>query len=247
MNILITGGAGSLGRAFAIHLMLKHNVYIIDNNEWALTEAKRELEDCCFQLGDFASIKSLIGYDAVIHCAAYKHVELGESSIIAFIENNINKTKDLFRIAQMDGCRILFISTDKAVEPVSLYGYTKAIGEYLAKYYEGSVARLGNILNSSGSVIPIWEKAIADKKPLPITDMKMVRYYCEDKEAVKDIWNQFKQGDKLCIPKVKKITMPEMIKIVLEKHGLPLDYPIEIIGVRPGEKLEEKLAWDKED
>lgn len=246
MNVLISGGAGSLGRAFTKYLSIRHNVYVIDNNEWALCEAKKEFPDAYFQLGDFASISSLEGYDVLIHCATYKHVELGESSIISFIENNIYKTQNLFKVAQKDNCKILFISTDKAVEPISLYGYTKAVGEYLTKYYEGYIARLGNIVNSSGSVIPIWHKAIAEHKPLPVTDINMIRYVCQVDEAVKDIWSQFLMGNKLIIPKVVKYTMQDMISEFLDKNGLDPDYQIEIIGIRDGEKLEEKLKWDKE-
>lgn len=243
LKVLITGGAGSLGTAFYNRLKEDHRVVIVDNNEWAV--AKMGYEHSI--LDDFWNI-DVSHYDVVIHCAAYKHVNLGEDNPDAFIENNIVKTSDLFRKCADAGVRFLFISTDKAVEPISLYGMTKAIGEKLALYYGGYIARCGNLLSSSGSVIPLWEKAIEEEQPIPITDERMVRYFSEMHEAANEIWNQFMEGERIIIPAHKKIRMLDMLTEVLKKHGYKKasDYKpgVHVIGMRPGEKLEEKLEWD---
>lgn len=245
MNILITGGGGSLGQAFARRLYKTNKVTLIDNNEWSLAQCDLPVEKL---LMDFSEWKfGEHPTDVVIHCAAYKHVNLGEENCEAFIENNITKTLALFKEAYKYNVDILFISTDKAVEPISLYGTTKFIGEYLCKSFNGAVARLGNILSSSGSVIPLWEKQIAEKKPITITDERMVRYVIEDYEAVDQIWDQFKAGKKLIIPQCKEVRMLDMLTDVLERHGLAIsDVTVDIVGLRKGEKLREKLKWENE-
>jgi len=245
MRILITGIAGSIGGTFANYLK-EHEVFGIDSNEWAVAEFKQKHPDIKVLLEDFVEWKfDQDPADLVIHCAAYKHVNLGEENINSFIDNNIIKTRKLFAEAYKHNTDILFISTDKAVEPISLYGYTKAIGEKLAFYYNGKVARLGNVLNSSGSVIPVWEQVIRENKPLPVTDIKMKRYVIELDDAVNQIWQQYQEGNQLIIPKCRQITMIELIKVVMDNHELK-DYPIQIIGKRKGEKIEEKMRWDDE-
>ena len=223
---------------------------MIDNSEWAVAEIKDKYPKAKFLLEDFAEWKfDQDPVDLVIHCAAYKHVNLGEDNINAFVDNNIIKTRKLFAEAFKNNADILFISTDKAVEPISLYGFTKAIGEKLAIYYNGRVARLGNILASNGSVIPVWEKAIANKAPIPITDKRMVRYVIEVDKAVEAIWVGYLGGKKLIIPKCRKIKLMDMLEEVLEYHQTTLnEYPggIKEIGKRPGEKIEEKMKWEDE-
>jgi FlaA1/EpsC-like NDP-sugar epimerase len=246
--ILITGGAGSFGRGFVEHLRKKDKITVIDNNEWALAELQKDFPDVECKLEDFSEWRfDQNPCDVVIHCAAYKHVNLGEENPNSFIDNNIIKTRKLFAEAFKNNVDILFLSTDKAVEPISLYGYSKAIGEVLCSFYNGSVARCGNILNSSGSVIPVWEKAIAENKPLPVTDIRMTRYVIEVEDAVKQIWKRFKKGEKLIIPDMEEVSLKELVLKTLNRHNqLPNKYPIEIIGIRPGEKLKEKTKWERE-
>ena len=250
-QVLITGGAGSLGRAFIGLLHQDHDLTIIDNSEWAIAELRKEYPNINCILGDFADWRFAENpASMLIHLAAYKHVEIGEENVEAFISNNIYKTQILFNEASRFGTDILFVSTDKAVEPCSLYGYTKAIGERLSRCYGGSVARLGNILSSSGSVIPVWEKAIERGAPVPITDERMVRYFIEDFEAANYIWHEFLKGEKLIIPPCQEIRMLDLLAMVLKRHGYKKvqDYKpgVHIIGMRPGEKLKEKLKWEEE-
>jgi len=250
-TVLITGGAGSLGKAFCRLLHKDYNVVVIDNSEWAVAELQKEMPDVEAYLMDFEDWTfQEIPCEYIIHLAAYKHINLGEVSHKTFIENNINKTVKLFDEAFKYSVDVLFMSTDKAVEPISVYGYTKAIGEELAKGYGFAVARCGNILSSSGSVIPTWEKAIEEEKPIPITDERMVRWIIEDFDAVNQIWDMFKGGSKLIIPKCAEVRILDLLANVLKRHGYAQasDYKpgIYITGIREKEKLEEKLTWDNE-
>lgn len=240
--------AGSLGKAFVRYLKDAHELIGYDNSEWAVAEFKQEFPDVDIRLGDFTNwnIKK-DPVKGIIHTAAYKHVNLGEVNVDAFIDNNINKTRELFCEATMLGTSIVFISTDKAVEPISLYGYTKAIGEYITNQYGGTVVRCGNFISSSGSVIPTWEKAIAEGKPIPITHLDMKRFVIDVDDAAKQIWDGLLKGEKLIIPKCKEVGIMELLKEVLKKHKLTEeDVSVDFIGIRDGEKLQEKLMWDKE-
>lgn len=194
----------------------------------------------------------LSGYeDVIIHCAAYKHVDIGERQPTTFVTNNLTKTVKFYEKVRQGITRVLYISTDKSVEPISVYGATKFLAERLTTEIGGQCARLGNILSSSGSVIPTWEKAITDLKPIPITDPEMTRYCIEDYDAVFQVWEQFNEGRQLIIPKMgdpKRIM--DILSDVLHRHGYPnvTKYTpgIEVIGKRPGEKKNEVLCWPSE-
>jgi len=252
-NILITGFAGSIGQAFTAHLLhLGHRVVGVDNNEWAVA-SMQDHKNLDKRLQSFDTIGDpVFGWaDILIHLAAYKHVNLGETNVMSFIDNNVTMTCNLFRKASKHSCNILFVSTDKAVEPISTYGFTKALGERACLSLGGSVARLGNILNSNGSVIPIWETAIANKQPIPITDERMIRYQIEAQDAVNQIWAGYEQGIQLIIPSMgEPVRIMDMLADVLARHGYakPDDYEpgVTIIGMRPGEKISERLRWETE-
>ena len=250
-TVLITGGAGSLGRAFVKLLHKDYRVVVIDSNEWAIAELQKEFPDVEVYLDDFVNWRfDEVPCDYLIHLAAYKHINLGEENPMAFIENNVLKTKKLFQEAYKYNVDTLFMSTDKAVEPISTYGYTKAIGENLAKDFDFAIARCGNILSSSGSVIPTWEDAINNKRPIPITDERMTRWVIEDFDAVNQIWDMFKSGKKLIIPQCTEVRLLDLLTMVLKKHGYDKasDYEpgIQVIGLRNKEKLSEKLFWEDE-
>jgi len=254
-NILITGGAGSLGNAFT-HLLSGegHTVFVVDSNEWAIAELQsKNLTGVKCYLTDFSDISTFdaVNFTYCIHAAAYKHLPLGEENPHAFIENNVAKTAKLFKELSNFGTKTLFISTDKAVEPQSTYGYTKALGEDLARHHGFSIARLGNILESSGSVIPVWEKQIAKKEPITITSWDMPRYFIDADAAVDNIWSCFIMGQKLITPEMgNPVSLRELLENVLQRHGFSSTEEYEPgfveIGVRPKEKLVEKLKWDWE-
>lgn len=250
-TVLITGGAGSLGRAFVRLLEPDQDVIVVDSSEWALAELKGMHPGVECHLGRFADYPINGMEDVVIHLAAYKHVELGESDVTGFVRNNLTDTVEFYSKLQQGITRLLYVSTDKAVEPVSVYGATKFIAERLTYEISGQVARLGNISNSTGSVIPLWEAAIAQNLPIPITDPEMTRYSITADEAAEQVWAQFMAGRRLIVPDMgepKRIL--DMMAEVLFSHGyLKASHygpGVTVIGRRPGEKVHEKLLWDRE-
>ena len=252
MTIAITGGAGSLGKAFVKLLSKDHELIIIDSNEWAVAELQQQYPSMTVRLIDFGDYRFEDAPDVLIHLAAYKHVNLGETNVASFVENNVTKTHTLFRRAKEMATKILFVSTDKAVEPISLYGFTKAIGEHLTYEYDGSVARLGNIIGSSGSVIPAWEAAIRAGEPVKVTDPEMTRYMIEADDAVSQIWKQFEERKQLIIPEMgEPKPLMQIVLDVLKKHNYPTleayEPGITVIGRRSGEKQHEKLKWETGD
>ena len=243
MNILITGAFGTIGGEFTRrYLEMGHEVTGIDNNEWALV-AYPEHERLNKVLGDFANVSG--EFDLIIHCAAYKHIEVIENNKQSAFENNITKTDYLYKYVKGP---VLFISTDKAVEPSSYYGVTKQVGEELTRNYYGVVARLGNVMNSTGSVIPKWEEAIRKGEPIPITDFKMTRYMLPVDEVVDRVIRLYEKAKtkQTIIPEMgKPITLRSLFKKFLKTKGLK-DYPVKIIGFREAEKKHEQLKWDNE-
>lgn len=248
-KIAITGGAGTLGRAFVDYFAKRGDVvFCVDNNEWALAAMKnyvQEYPNVDLVMGDVLFTPQNV--DLLIHCAAYKHVDLCERNIEASRQNNVEKTKELFK--QSNAKLKLFISTDKAVEPTSVYGTHKMHAEEEAKKAGAIIARLGNIYGSSGSVIPIWEKCIEEGKPLPVTSLDMQRYFIDVNEAVEKIMALLPKARKcqVIVPDMgEEVSIRTMIQQVLKSHNLARDYPIVEIGVKRGEKMREVLTWRDE-
>ena len=237
-----------MGSEFVRHFLSNEwQVIGLDNNEWA-TASFPTHPNLTKKLRGFESITG--SYDLIVHCAAYKHIDLIESNKEAAGYNNVELTKVLY--SNVTG-PVLFISTDKAVEPSSFYGQTKKEGEEITKVRGGVIARLGNIMGSSGSVIPKWEAAIAAGDPLPITDRRMTRYMTQGSEAVIKIMELYplaSPGDVIIPSLGEPISLLDLAEQTLQLHGLTLvgknPYPIVDIGIRPAEKLHEKLSWDDE-
>jgi UDP-N-acetylglucosamine 4,6-dehydratase len=243
MRILVTGYAGTIGGEFTRrYLEMGHEVTGVDNNEWA-TVVYPEHRNLTKILGDFSNISG--EFDLIIHCAAYKHIELIEHNRRSAFENNVVKTEFLYDYIKAP---ILFISTDKAVEPSSYYGVTKQMGEETTKKYGGVIARLGNVMNSTGSVIPKWEQAVAENKPIPITDFSMTRYMLPVEDMVDKIirLQEYAKKGQVIIPEMgRPIKLKTLFKRFLETKGLE-DYPVKIIGFREAEKKYEQLKWADE-
>lgn len=246
MKAFITGITGTLGVVFTDHLLAcGHMVDGVDHNEERVAAFARSYPDVGVRLGDFGDEDFNVRRpDVVIHLAAFKHVDLCEATPSACISNNVIKTYDLFQNARRNGVDILFMSTDKAVEPCSVYGYSKALMERMALEMGGSVARSGNILASNGSVLTIWEQAILRGEPLKITHRGMWRYFITPEHLAERIWELYLSGERVIIPEMDMdIALMELAGETLRKHGKSIDtYPIEFTGLRQGEKLREKLA-----
>lgn len=251
-HVLITGFAGTLGTAFTDHFLFHGwKVTGIDSNEWAVASFP-DHDNLTKVLGDFSDVTGK--YDLTVHCAAYKHVDLLEQNPAACYENNVLNLEYLYH--NVEG-PILFISTDKAVEPVSVYGRSKGYGEMATFKRGGVVARLGNIIGSNGSVIPKWEECLDHWQQLPITDPHMTRYLIEANKAVARIMALYVQANfgEVIIPEMGyPIALMDMVNRVVdrweEKHPDEIrtrSTLFKTVGMRPGEKLHEKLKWDDEE
>ena len=257
--ILITGGTGTLGNAFISEIYKKYKpkkVIIYSRDEFKQYEMSKK-----FPLKKFPSIRFFIGdvrdknrlmsalrgVDLVIHAAALKHVPLAEYNPQECVKTNVLGAQNLIEACIENNVKkVIALSTDKASNPINLYGATKLVSDklfigsnILAAHVKTlfSVVRYGNVINSRGSVIPFFRSIAKNKKPLPITDVKMTRFFITIEEAVKLIINCFKimKGGEIFIPKLASVKIIDLAKVISPKSS------INIIGVRPGEKLHEVL------
>ncbi len=244
MRVFITGITGTLGRAFVERLYNDYTISGVDHNEERVAALRQEYPLVDVYIGDFGDEIFNDRPDVLIHLAAYKHIDLCEARPSACISNNIIKTFNLFQNARRSGVDILFMSTDKAVEPCSVYGYSKAIMESMVQELGGAFARSGNILASNGSVLTTWERAIQEGRPLTITHPEMRRFFITPENLASRVWKAYLEGERVIIPEMDHdVTLLELADQTLCKFGKSVDtYPIEYIGMRPGEKLVEKLC-----
>jgi FlaA1/EpsC-like NDP-sugar epimerase len=271
-HIMITGAGGSIGSELC--RQIKHirpaSLILLDQSESELYKIEQELKQCNppFPIVPIiADITNRVRIDSVFpeykpgvvfHSAAYKHVPLMEPNLIEAVNNNIFGTKNLCEIAMQTGVeRFIFISTDKSVEPASIMGLSKAICEKVVQFYAESgktrfmSVRFGNVLDSSGSVVPIFRKQIAQGGPITVTDPAMRRYFMTMPESVQLIiqagaWGEC--GDIYILDMGEQIFIVDLAKNMIQIAGLEpeTDIPIVFTGIRPGEKIYEKLYWDYE-
>lgn len=255
-DVLITGGTGSFGSAFVKHLLDNvqglHRVIVYSRGEHAQEEMERELSDprMRFFIGDVRDKDRLemamYNVDTVVHAAALKIVPIAEYNPTECVATNVTGTENVVKAALRTGVkRALLISTDKAVNPINLYGSTKLAAEKTfvaannlsAGRCAFSVVRYGNVVGSRGSVIPLFKKLEAEGKKLPITDIEMTRFWITMNKAVNLVSRTLflMEGGEIVIPKI-----PSM-KIVDLAAAFELSNGIEVVGIRPGEKLHETL------
>lgn len=248
MKILITGITGTIGEAFSDHLLrLGHEVAGIDHNEERVAAFKTKHPAVDVVLGEFDDA-NLIGIDLLIHLAAFKHIDLCEKSVNACVTNNVIRTHKLFQRARDTNTKILFMSTDKAVEPNSMYGFSKALGEGMAREYGGAFIRSGNVVGSNGSVFGLWRKAIENSEPIKITHKDMHRFFISPENLVKRAWELYSSGETEITPKMDyDSSLLDIASGILSEFGYSIESykpSIEFVGLRPGEKLREKLKWE---
>jgi len=259
--VLITGGTGSFGRKILDTLLKKYKckkVIIFSRDELKQSELKeiypiQKYKNLRYFIGDVRDQARLDvafkNVDIVIHAAALKQVNTAEYNPIEVIKTNINGTENVVKAAANCGVKkLIALSTDKAVNPVNLYGATKLAAERLvisANNYFGhknstqfSVVRYGNVVGSRGSVVKIFQKLINSKaKYLPITDINMTRFWMTLDESVKFVLDSLNlmTGGEIFIPKIPSIKIIDLAKAMSNKK-------IKIVGLRPGEKLTEVLC-----
>jgi UDP-N-acetylglucosamine 4,6-dehydratase/UDP-glucose 4-epimerase len=264
-KILITGGTGSLGQALTKRLLQYKvsNIRIFSRNESDQIDMESKFNDkrLRFLLGDIRDyprlLRAMESVDIVFHTAALKHVPKIEYNPFEGIKTNILGSQNV-----IDACleqnveKVIAIGTDKAVSPLNTYGATKALMEKLFMSANNYVdrekhrtkfitIRYGNVLGSSGSVIPKFIDLIKKNKAVTITDPKMTRFTITMNEALDFILNATKigQGSEIFIPKMKAYDMSTLVKTLSELFG---EVKQEIIGIREGEKLHEALINEDE-
>jgi len=270
-KILVTGGVGSIGKELVRRLIRMDPaiVRIFDNNETGLFDLDRELrsETVRILIGDIRDRERLImafdDIDIVFHAAALKHVPLCEYNPFDAVKTNVIGTQNVLDAALIAGVeKVINVSTDKAVSPTNVMGATKLLAERLtisANYYAGnkktifSSVRFGNVLNSRGSVIPIFRQQIRDGGPVTVTHQKMTRFFM-DIPAASDLIiraAQIAQGREIFILKMPAIRIMDLARVMIQdlasSYGhRPQDLRIKIVGKRDGEKLYEELMSDDE-
>ncbi len=259
-TILITGGTGSLGQALTKKLLTldADTIRIFSRNESKQIEMESKFEDnrLRFFVGDVRDTDRLYSaledVDVVFHAAALKHVPKIEYNPFESIKTNVIGSQNIIdNSLRQDVEKVICVGTDKAVSPLNTYGATKLLMEKLfvsannyvnpEKHKTKFVAvRYGNVLGSSGSVIPKFISLIKQKKSLTITDLQMTRFTITMNEALDFILNAAKigKGSEIFIPKLKSYDMSILLDTLSDLYG---DLKHDITGIRPGEKLHETL------
>jgi FlaA1/EpsC-like NDP-sugar epimerase len=274
-RVLITGACGTVGSELVRQLLLSGDYDIkeligIDNNESALFFIDQEyLNDtrANFFVADIKDKDELIsktkGIDIIFHAAALKHVVLCEKSPEQSVQTNINGMQNIIAAANINNVEVvIFTSSDKAVNPTNVMGTTKLMGERLMtaansnKHDGGPIfasTRFGNILGSSGSVIPIFHNQIAKGGPVTLTDKHMTRFVMSVQESVQLVLDSAKyaKGGEVFVTKMPVIKIKDlvvaMIEVLAPKYGRNSnEISVKEIGTKPGEKLYEELMSHEE-
>lgn len=255
-SILITGGTGSFGNAFVPMTLKKYNparlvIYSRDEmKQWEMAQRFEGDPRVRFYIGDVRDkdrlARALDGIDYVVHAAATKIVPTAEYNPFECVKTNINGATNL-----VDACidrgvkRVVALSTDKASNPINLYGATKLASDKLfiaANAYAGThntrfaVVRYGNVMGSRGSVIPFF-MSLAHTGVLPITDTRMTRFMITLEQAVELVWQAFDDmhGGEIYVKKIPSMTLLDIARAVAPEASH------RIIGIRPGEKIHEQM------
>jgi len=260
-NILITGGTGSFGKKYTKILLENYSpnkiiIYSRDElKQYEMAQVFSDIEYPCMRyfIGDVRDVdrlkKAMRGVDYVIHAAALKHVPIAEYNPMECIKTNINGAQNVIDAALENRVeKVIALSTDKAANPVNLYGATKLASDKLFvaannlvgdRDIQFSVVRYGNVVGSRGSVVPFFRKLLNNgATELPITDEKMTRFFITLEDGVNFVLKNFSRmkGGEIFIPKIPSMKIVDMAKTLAPK------LPHKIIGVRPGEKLHEIMC-----
>jgi len=279
-NILVTGGGGSIGSALCFEI-LKHEpkkLFILDSSEINLFNFLNKVKNnqnylknrVKLVLGDCSDLGFLNNYfkhetlDEIYHAAAYKHVGFGEENPYSMIKNNVIGTSNLVNYAIVKKIKnFIFISSDKAVNPKSILGYTKKLGEIIINNANNqnkknkinfTTVRFGNVIGSSGSVIPLFLKQISQQSSLTVTHKKVKRYFMSTSEAVQLVINSSylnQSGNKIfALDMGTQIKIFDIAKRIIRLSGYTIkdeknkkgDINIKFIGLNKGEKISEEIS-----
>jgi len=256
-SVLITGGTGSFGQAFVNHLLTTkaERIVIYSRGEHAQEEMARHTGNgrVRYFIGDIRDRKRLelamSGVDTVVHAAALKIVPIAEYNPTECIATNIGGAENVVLASIACGVKkVIALSTDKAVNPINLYGSTKLCAEKIFMAANNlaagktlfSVVRYGNVIGSQGSVLPLFMKIAAEGGSLPITDSRMTRFWIKMEEAIDlvKLAHEKMKGREIFIPKIPSINIVSLAEAISPRWHLS--------GIRPGEKLHEVLISEDE-
>jgi len=265
-SILVTGGSGSIGTAIVKKAIFDKAklIRVFSNDENGLYEMESEFrnnKNIEFVIGNISNEETVSeivkGIDIVFHAAALKHVDRCELYPLETINVNLIGTKNIVKAAQKENVkRLIFISTDKAVNPIGVMGSTKLLGEKLiaAEAFHNksntvfASVRFGNVFNTRGSILPRIEKQIKNGGPITLTDKRMKRFFMTKDDAVNLIISatELAKGGETFVLKMPLVQLEDLFEAMKEilapKYGhKPSQIKTKIIGSRPGEKLIEYL------
>ena len=260
-TILILGGTGALGQTLIKRYIDGNKIIVFSRDEHKQVNLSRKFKDVVFQIGDVKDkesvLQSLNEYkpDIVINTAALKHVPICEDNPYESVKTNIIGHKNLIDCVNLSKHQIetlMFISTDKACKPINVYGMCKAISERLYIDYANKqsdvkvvLCRYGNVLESTGSVIPFF-KSLLDKggQELPITDKRMTRFLITLDESVDLIdwsFNHPHSHGKIVVPRLKSMKVTDLAEELGKSYGIN-NVKLNYVGIRPGEKIHEEMV-----
>ena len=251
--VLVTGGTGSFGRAFTETLLKKNKprkLIIFSRDEMKQYEMRKLFNDPCMRyfIGDIRDAERLhrafYGVDIVVHAAALKIVPTAEYNPFEVVKTNVIGAENVINMAIDNGAeRVIAISTDKAANPINLYGATKLCSEKMFvaanNYFRTrfSIVRYGNVFGSRGSVVPFF-KECRKNGTIPITDKRMTRFWITLRQGVEFVLKSLNEmkGGEIFVPKLPSVRIVDLAKAVAP------DCRHKIIGTRPGEKIHETLV-----
>lgn len=257
-SILITGGTGSFGRKYTKTLLARYKpkrLIIFSRDELKQFEMQQEFNDPCMRyfIGDVRDLdrlkQAMEDVDFVIHAAALKQVPAAEYNPMECIKTNIYGAENVIRAAVSNEVeKVIALSTDKAANPINLYGATKLASDKLfvaanntvgSKHTRFSVVRYGNVVGSRGSVVPFFKKIVAEGgNEIPITHEDMTRFWITLQDGVDFVLTNFARmkGGEIFVPKIPSVKIVDLAKAYASELN------IKIIGIRPGEKLHEIMC-----
>ncbi len=257
-HILITGGTGYLGRVLAEEILAHDpaSIKIFSRDEVKAFNTQRFFKNnpkVISILGDVRNYESMVrhtrGVDLVIHTAALKRMDMMEHNVEESIRTNLLGSLNVFNACVANHvARVIFISTDKACLPINTYGACKFISEKIFTNYDRkaidtifTVVRFGNILESTGSVIPIFVDKIKKGENITLTDARMTRFIVTKNEAVNFIFDAIRYGvgGEIFVKRLPAFNIVDLINALKQKYKV--DSQVDVIGLRPGEKIHEVL------
>lgn len=280
-SVMVSGAGGSIGSELCRQILNIgiRRLVLFERSELALYEIEQELRPIAVEAGtdlvpvlgsvtDPQRVRSALevnGIEIVLHAAAYKHVPLVEVNELEGVRNNVLGTRVLAEAAEEAGVkRFILISTDKAVRPTNVMGATKRLAEIViqdaaqrAKTTRFAMVRFGNVLGSSGSVIPLFQRQIASGGPVTVTHPEVTRFFMTVPEATRLVLlaGSYSQGGEVFVLDMgKPVRIMDLARQIIEMSGLRVrdmanpegDIEIEITGLRPGEKLYEELLINED-